>query len=323
MKKLIDNYKLICSFFLAGLMAVTVMGCDADTAGEGGGQIRLATPAEWTERADGLPNFEQHYGFEFPRNDLVIVELGLAYQAVGEGQAEIGTGDATEGRIAQYELVVLEDDQQFFPAYNPAPLLRKEIYEQYPELEDILGELASYLDLETLTALNKKVSVDGEQPEEVAWDFLVETGLMEDAPPVADPARTTPVVVSSKTFTEALTMGNLTVYLLESKGFTVENEIGLGEVAMIRPALESGAIDLYWEYTGTGLMNIMGYEEVITDPRECYEIVRDWDLNNNDIMWLSYAPANNTFVLFTSKEVFAEYGWNTISDFVESINENK
>jgi len=144
-----------------------------------GGSFELATPAEWTERADGLPNFEIHYGFVYPRSDLVIVELGLAYQAVGTGQAEVGIGDATEGRIAQFNLVVLDDDQLFFPAYNPAPVVRGEILAAYPDLADIMRELSVLLDLETLTMLNKKVAVDGEQPEDVAKEFLIEAGLID------------------------------------------------------------------------------------------------------------------------------------------------
>ncbi len=144
-----------------------------------GNSLELATPAEWTERADGLPNFEAHYGFEYPRGDLVIVELGLAYQAVGTGQADVGIGDATEGRIAQYNLVVLEDDKLFFPAYNPSPVVRGEILDAYPDIAPIMKELSVMLDLETLTLLNKRVAVEGEQPEDVAKDFLIQAGLID------------------------------------------------------------------------------------------------------------------------------------------------
>ncbi len=122
------------------------------------------------------------------------------------------------------------------------------------------------------------------------------------------------MVVSSKTFTEALIFGYLTRYLLEDRGFTVVDETGLGETAVITPALFSDQIDIYWEYTGTGLMNVMGYNEVVTDPRQCYELVKDWYFENHDVVWLDYAPANNTFVLFTSRQLHEEHGWSRISD---------
>lgn len=307
------HVKFLILFMLVSLLAFAFTACQAGGEREGAnGSMRLATPAEWTERADGLPNFEAHYGFEYPRSELVIVELGLAYQAVGTGQAEVGIGDATEGRIAQYNLVVLEDDKQFFPAYNPSPVIRKEILDQYPEIKEIMQELSVLLELETLTLLNKEVAVEGKQPEDVARTFLIEQGLISAAGGEPDPARE--IVVSGKTFAEALTLGYLTVYLLEDRGFKVVDEVGLAEVALIRPALEAGAIDIYWEYTGTGLMNVMGHEEVVTDPRRCYELIRDWDLENNNLVWLEYAPANNTFVLFISPEIHEKHGWSKVSE---------
>ncbi len=138
----------------------------------------IATPAEWVERDDGMIPFQEHYDFEFA--DVVEVELGLAYRAVEQGEALIGVGDATEGRIIKYDLYILEDDLDFFPAYNAAPTIRKEVLEANPELEDILRELSSLLDLETQIELNLRTAVDEEDPEDVAWDFLVEQGLIED-----------------------------------------------------------------------------------------------------------------------------------------------
>lgn len=307
---------------IAAVIAVfgllSILGCAGDDSVSEEKELKLASSAEWTQRADGLPNFQEHYGFEFP--DLAIVDLGLAYQAVADGLAHVGIGDATEGRIAQYDLVVLEDDRGFFPAYNPAPLVRKEMLEIYPELEEIMQELSSRLDLETLTMLNKKVSVDGEQPHKAAREYLLEQELISEALPGRDSDKQTPVVVGSKTFTEALTLGYLTKYLLEDRGFTVVDEIGLGETAVITPALFSGEIDIYWEYTGTGLMNVMDYDEVVTDPDKCYELVKDWYLEKHDVVWLDYAPANNTFVLFTSRELHEKHGWEKISDLKEYLS---
>ncbi|MFO8112456.1 MAG: glycine betaine ABC transporter substrate-binding protein [Desulfosalsimonadaceae bacterium] len=306
---------MIAALFIGGL----VTGCGSDKTTTDTKTLRLATAAEWTQRADGLPGFQKHYGFEF--TDVETVDLGLAYQAVGNGMAHVGVGDATEGRIIQYDLVVLEDDKRFFPAYNPAPLVRKEILDIYPELSEIMRELSSRLDLKTLTLLNKKVSVDEAMPRDVAKEFLLEQGLISETPPEADKTKETPIVLGSKTFTEALTLGYLTRYLLEDRGFTVIDEIGLGEVAVITPALFSGRIDMYWEYTGTGLMNVMGHDQVVTDPQECYERVKDWYLEKNNVVWLDYAPANNTFVLFTSRELHREHGWSEISDLAAYVNQ--
>ncbi len=151
----------------------------AEYVGYGENELKIATPAEWTERKDGLPSFQEHYEFEFRDQDIEIVELGLAYEAVGQNLAHVGIGDATEGRLEYFNLTVLEDDKQFFPAYNPAPVIRREVLENHPELEDLLRELSSLFDVDTLIELNKKVAVEGRQPEDVAREFLEEKGLVE------------------------------------------------------------------------------------------------------------------------------------------------
>ncbi len=157
----------------------TLSDLAAHASEEGGGAYgSIATPAEWVERDDGMIPFQEHYDFEFA--DVIEVELGLAYRAVEQGEALIGVGDATEGRIIQYDLFILEDDQDFFPAYNAAPTIRKEVLDANPELEDILRELSSLLDLETQIELNLRTAIDEEDPEDVAKDFLVEQGLIEN-----------------------------------------------------------------------------------------------------------------------------------------------
>ncbi len=151
----------------------------AEHIGQGEKPLKMSLPSEWFERQDGLEPFENHYGFQFDRSQLQFVELGLTYESVGRELADVGIGDATEGRIAQFGLHVLEDDQQFFPAYNPAPVIRGEVLDTYPELEEVFKELSSLLDADTLVELNKKVAVEGMQPEAVAKDFLLEKGLVK------------------------------------------------------------------------------------------------------------------------------------------------
>ena len=130
-----------------------------------------------------------------------------------------------------------------------------------------------------------------------------------------------PVIrVGSKPWTEQLTLGSLTLKYLEAKGYEVEDRTGLGETPVLRPAIQSDEIDLFWEYTGTTLMVNMK-EEVVTDPVECYEMVKAWDLETNDILWLDYALANNTYVLLINQAFSDETGIKTISDLGDYIKE--
>ncbi len=125
------------------------------------------------------------------------------------------------------------------------------------------------------------------------------------------------IVVGSKTFTEALLLGQMTYEYLKALGYPVEDQIGLGELAVIRPALESGEISCYWEYTGTVLINVMG-EEPSFDEEACFKAVKEWD-EKNGIIWLDYAPLNNTYAIMIRSDLAEQYNLKKTSEFVELV----
>jgi glycine betaine/choline ABC-type transport system substrate-binding protein len=85
---------------------------------------------------------------------------------------------ATDGEIKAYDQKVLVDDKGFFPIYNPAPVIRKSVLEQYPDIKYILGEIGPSLDTGTMTRLNYRVNVNGEKPASVAKSWLQGVGLV-------------------------------------------------------------------------------------------------------------------------------------------------
>ncbi len=125
------------------------------------------------------------------------------------------------------------------------------------------------------------------------------------------------IVIGSKTFTEALLLGTMTYQYLENLGYPVENKIGLGELAVIRPALESGQVGAYWEYTGTVLINIMKHEPNF-DEQESFKLVKEWD-EKNGIIWLDYAPLNDTYAIMVRQDVAQKYNMKNTSDLVKAI----
>lgn len=141
--------------------------------------IILATNIEFFERTeDGIPGIEDLYGFEFDRDKMVFVTTGLTYDALRNDDADVSMGFATDGRIPAFNFINLEDDKGFFPIYNPAPTIRPEILEAYPELPEIIKQVSQVLDDETLAELNRRVDMDKEEPEDVARDFLTEMNLI-------------------------------------------------------------------------------------------------------------------------------------------------
>lgn len=131
-------------------------------------------------------------------------------------------------------------------------------------------------------------------------------------------AKTGPTIkISSKTFTEAELLGTMTYQYLKGLGYPVDNKMGLGELAVIRPALTSGQIDLYWEYTGTGVINLMNHAPVY-DEKESYQLIKDWDAKNS-IDWMDYAPLNDTYGIVVRPDVAAKYNLKTTSDYVNLV----
>jgi glycine betaine/choline ABC-type transport system substrate-binding protein len=84
----------------------------------------------------------------------------------------------TDGRIRAFDLMLLEDDKNFFPVYNPSLTVREETMDQYPGISDVFAPITEELDNETLQELNAAVDVDGESAEAVARQFLRENGLL-------------------------------------------------------------------------------------------------------------------------------------------------
>lgn len=136
----------------------------------------------------------------------------------------------------------------------------------------------------------------------------------------ADPGDVT-VRVGSKSFTEQLILGNMTYFILEDAGYDVQDEIGLTSTQVVRDGLEGGDVDVYWEYLGTGWIEILGNEESSPDKQELYEAVRDADAENG-IAWLEPADFNNTYAIATNQENADEYDLESVSDIGRLLDED-
>jgi len=133
---------------------------------------------EFAERADGLPGMAEHYGMNIPKDNIRIMDVGLTYEALDRGQADIMMVFATDGKIKRYDLHVLEDDKFFFPVYNICVTVREEVLEQYPEIEEILKPIADLTD-DIMQELNYQVDTTGLPEKLVAKNFLTEQGYLD------------------------------------------------------------------------------------------------------------------------------------------------
>jgi osmoprotectant transport system substrate-binding protein len=131
------------------------------------------------------------------------------------------------------------------------------------------------------------------------------------------------ISVGSKDFDEQLVLGNMLKVAFEYVGATVEDNINLGGTNLAREALVNGDIDTYVEYNGTGYAVHLAIEdEIPTDPDQLTEVVRERDLEENGIHWLSRAPFNNTYGFVSSPERTEENGgafdFQSMADYLEA-----
>ena len=142
-------------------------------------RIRGGFGPEFMNRPDGYPGLIKAYGLDFvqaPRE----MDRNLLYRALAQGSIDLAAGDSTDGRIAAFDLVQLDDDRRYFPPYQAVPLVREETLERFPLLRDVLSLLAGQIDADAMRQMNRAVDQDGEKPEEVAHRFLISKGLVRE-----------------------------------------------------------------------------------------------------------------------------------------------
>ena len=131
------------------------------------------------------------------------------------------------------------------------------------------------------------------------------------------------ITVGSKDFDEQLILGEMLVAAFEEAGATVDNKVNLGGTSVARAALESGDIDIYMEYNGTGWGVHLGQEDASFDPEVLTSGVAALDLAENSIVWVGRSPFNNTYGFASSPAVTeANGGPFTLTSMMEYTQAN-
>jgi osmoprotectant transport system permease protein len=129
------------------------------------------------------------------------------------------------------------------------------------------------------------------------------------------------IVIGSKNFTEQLILGNMLADLIEGKtNLEVERKLNLGGTQVAFGALQKGETDMYVEYTGTGLVDILK-QDAINDPNKAYDIVQNEFNKKYNITLLQPLGFNNTYALAVRKDTAKQYNLNTVSDLAKVSNE--
>jgi osmoprotectant transport system substrate-binding protein len=149
-----------------------------------GGRVRLAGSEEFVNSAAALPAFQSAYGFSLRKDQLLTLSGGNTAQtekaaAQNVNGVNFAMAYGTDGQLAALGLIVLEDTKSVQPVYEPAPIVRKEILDQFPKIEAVLKPVFESLDLTSLQTLNARIQVEGLDAKEVARGYLKEKGFLK------------------------------------------------------------------------------------------------------------------------------------------------
>jgi osmoprotectant transport system substrate-binding protein len=149
-----------------------------------GGVVKLAGSEEFITSEVALPAFEKAYGFTLQRNQLVVLAGGNTAQtekaaAEGTGGVNAAMAYGTDGSLSALNLVVLSDPKGAQPVYEPAPIVRGAVFNRYPELATIINPVFASLDLTTLQSLNAAIAINGQNPTDVARNYLVSKNFLK------------------------------------------------------------------------------------------------------------------------------------------------
>jgi len=173
-------------FFVYPFFAIKYFFIPSETLDrlECGNTCFRAGSEEFVTSPAALPAFQQDYGFTLKQSQLLVVSSGDTAQterAAAQGTDSVNAAMAygTDGSLSAFNLVVLSDPKGVQPVYQPAPIIRGEVYDKYPEIGTILRPVFESLGLVTLQTLNGKITVEGRNAADVARNYLAKKGFVK------------------------------------------------------------------------------------------------------------------------------------------------
>lgn len=303
----------------AAFVALALVGaaCGGEPGGDGDGgdgqpvasQLTLGGPPECPQRPFCIPGFEEVYGIEF--GNFVPLDVGgpLTVEALKNGEIDVALLFSTDPAIEENGWVLLEDDKELQAAENITPVVREEVLD--PAIEERLNAISAALDTETMTELNGQVSIEGQDPADVAASFLEDNGLLEG------PSGSGELTVGGVAFAENQILGEMYAQTLEAAGFTVERQLNLESREVLQPAIQDGQIDLAPEYLSSLLLFFDPEAEASGNPDEVRSALES-HLGQAGQVLLESSAAQDQNALVVTQETADRFGLQQTSDLAQA-----
>lgn len=140
-------------------------------------ELTFGAEYDFFEREDGYDAFCNTYGFNF--KDTMDLDIGLKYDAINQKKIDVMNIFTTDGQLSVSDVVILEDDKRLYPSYVCGFVVRNEVLEAHPEIQNIFDKMKNMISDLEMADMNYKVESEGKEPEDVALAFLKKKGLLK------------------------------------------------------------------------------------------------------------------------------------------------
>ncbi len=310
--------KLIAIASAATVLTMGLTACGSSSSGgssdssSGGGtvasQMIFGGPPEFKTRADGIPGIEKNYGVTFGKYTVTDTGGPVTVNALKRGQVDAVDLFTTDPAIEANGFVILEDPKSNFAAQNIVPIINKD--KASDGVKQVLDGVSAKLTTDGLGTLIGQVANDKLDPADVAKGWLSDNGLDT----TGSSAKGETITVGSANFPENVILANIYAEALQAQGATIKTKLNIGSREKYYPALKSGSLDLFPEYTGT-ILSYLDDKSTATSPDDVYAALGK--VLPSNLVALTMAEAQDSDAVVVTKETAAKYKLKTIADLAQ------
>jgi osmoprotectant transport system substrate-binding protein len=141
--------------------------------------MKFATNDEYLQREDGMKRLQEIYDLVIPNSQSVAMDTSLLPQAVKESRVEVAVGLASDPRIKEHHLVIIEDDRHLFPPYHAAPVILEKTLEPNKEIREIIEPIAEVVTNDNMLELMYQVDILHKDVTQTAREFLLQKHILK------------------------------------------------------------------------------------------------------------------------------------------------
>jgi osmoprotectant transport system permease protein len=299
------------------LAVLTIAGCGGGGSGSTSSNQETSSTLRLGLQQDAVSIYtpvDTAYGLKW--KSKTFINESLSFAAVTSGNIDINECYTTDPAILVDKFVLLTDTKNAFPPYNPAPIIRDSTLAKSSDIQTTLDGLESHLTTASQTALIQQVSINHQDVPSVAKAFLQSQGLLSSP---SNAGAGISLTIGSKNDPDGQLLAEMYSLLLTNQGFNVTTKLALGQTPVLSAAIKNGQIDIYPEFTGTGLS--IGSLPNTTDPQQAYSEVKTYYEQQFHITWLAAAfSLNDSYGYCTSKANANKYHLASIGDLAKPLS---